>query len=94
MISKTLTQNITNITELKKNPVELSKHNETCVLSNGKPCFYSVSPERMAELLDAEKLALELSEMRSTLIQSLESMHDGGLINWAIKDTIFSKLGV
>ena len=94
MISKTLTQNITNITELKKNPVELSKHNETCVLSNGKPCFYSVSPERMAELLNAEKQALSLSEMRSTLIQSLESMHDGGLINWAIKDTIFSKLGV
>lgn len=94
MISTILSQNITNITELKKNPVELSKHNETCVLSNGKPCFYSVSPERMAELLNAEKQALSLSEMRSTLIQSLESMHDGGLINWAIKDTIFSKLGV
>lgn len=93
MISTILSQNITNITELKKNPVELSKHNETCVLRNGKPCFYSVSPERMAELLNAEKQALSLSEMRSTLIQSLESMHDGGLINWAIKDTIFSKLG-
>lgn len=55
MINTVLSKNITNITELKKNPVELSKHNETCVLSNGRPCFYSVSPERMKELLDAEK---------------------------------------
>lgn len=55
MISSILSKNITNITELKKNPVELSKHDETCVLSNGKPCFYSVSPERMGQLLRGEK---------------------------------------
>lgn len=60
MINHTLVNNITNITSLKKNPVELSKHKETCVLSNGKPCFYSVSPERMQELLDKEKLAHDL----------------------------------
>ena len=94
MVTEIYTPITTSITELKKNPIKASEHDIVCVLNRCKPAFYTVSPERMAELLNAEKQALSLSEMRSTLIQSLESMHDGGLINWAIKDTIFSKLGV
>lgn len=81
MISTILTANITNITELKKNPVELSKSKETCVLSNGKPCFYSVSPERMAELLQSY-------ESLKRVKRSIHSMHDGGLINFAVMDTL------
>ena len=81
MINQTLTPNITNITQHKKNPVELSKSPETCVLSNGKPCFYSVSPDRMLELLQAH-------EALKRVTRSIHSMHDGGLINWAVMDTL------
>ena len=55
MISSILVNNITNITELKKNPVVLSNTDVTCVLSNGKPCFYTVSPEKMNDLLSLSK---------------------------------------
>lgn len=81
MIYGTLTQNITNITAVKKNPVELSKSKETCILSNGKPCFYSVTPERMAELLDAH-------EALKRVTRSIHSMYEGGQINWAVMDTL------
>ena len=81
MISQTLTPNITNITQLKKNPVELSKSPETCILSNGKPCFYSVSPDRMLELLQAY-------EALRRVTRSIHSMYEGGQINWAVMDTL------
>lgn len=67
MISSILVNNITNITELKKNPVELSKVSETCVLSNGKPCFYSLSTDRMSDLLEKEN---ELSRLKENLKES------------------------
>ena len=50
MISSILVKNVTNITELKKNPVVVSDADITCVLSNGKPCFYTVSLEKMETL--------------------------------------------
>lgn len=81
MISKTLVSNITNITNLKKNPVELSKSEETCVLNNGVPCFYAVTPDRMLELLQAH-------EALKRVKKSIHSMHDGGLIDWAVMDTL------
>lgn len=81
MISKTLTPNITNITEVKKNPVKLSTSSETCVLSNGKPCFYAVSQERMLELLQSY-------EALKRVTRSIHSMHEGGQINWAVMDTL------
>lgn len=80
MINKTLVSNITNITNLKKNPVELSKSAETCVLNNGIPCFYAVTPDRMLELLQAH-------EALKRVTRSIHSMHEGGLINWAVMDT-------
>ncbi len=94
MISTILSANITNITELKKNPVELSKHKETCVLSNGKPCFYSVSPERMDELLKKERELNSKEKINSDLFNSIQSMQNNGLINWAVMDTLLSKFDI
>lgn len=73
MISEILTSNVVNITELKRTPVELANHRETCVLNNGKPCFYTVSSERMAELLEVEKKyedALEKIDSCETWLES------------------------
>lgn len=83
MISTTLTKNITNITELKKNPVELSKHSETCVLSNGRPCFYALSAERMAELLEIEKSHSDalnkLNTCEDWIYSTYQAMSEGNL---------------
>lgn len=43
------------ITELKVNPIQVADHDVVCVLSRSKPVFYTVTPERMEELLYAEE---------------------------------------
>lgn len=49
---------LTNITlavsELKKNPMIATENSEMCILNRNKPVYYTVSPERMAELLEIE----------------------------------------
>lgn len=42
------------ITDLKKNPMAVFGEREVCILNRNKPTYYTVSPERMAELLAAE----------------------------------------
>lgn len=49
------------ISEMKKNPIEMSKHLSVCVMAYRKPVFYTVQPERYAELLKAES---ELSKLK------------------------------
>lgn len=51
------------------------------VLSNGKPCFYAVSQDRMLELLQSY-------EALKRVTGSIHSMYEGGQINWAIMDTL------
>lgn len=43
------------ITDLKKNPMAVFGEREVCILNRNKPTYYTVSPERMAELLEVEK---------------------------------------
>jgi len=50
-----LSNNITCISELKKNPSAIKDNLDTCVLSHNKPVYYTVNPSRYAELLKAEK---------------------------------------
>lgn len=94
MINQTLTKNITNITELKKNPVAVADSESTCVLNNGKPCFYTISPKKMESLSkflnfsgENEELLLDtiISEMTP---RDLEALKEDGLIR---KDT-FSRI--
>lgn len=49
-----LSNNITCISELKKNPSAIKDNLDTCVLSHNKPVYYTVNPSRYAELLKAE----------------------------------------
>ena len=57
-----LSQNITSISELKKNPSAVKSNVDTCVMSHNKPAYYTVSPLRYAQLLRAEK---ELNDIAS-----------------------------
>lgn len=75
MISEILTSNVVNITELKRTPVELANHKETCVLNNGKPCFYTASVGRMAELLEIEKDHIDALEKLNLCENWLESSY-------------------
>lgn len=43
------------ITELKVNPMQVAEHQMVCVLSRSKPVFYTLTPERMEELLYVEE---------------------------------------
>lgn len=100
MINSVLVKNITNITELKKNPVVVADTDVTCVLSNGKPCFYTVSSKKMESLSkfvnfngDNESLLIDtiINEMTG---HDLNSLHEDGFIG---KDTfarIVISLGV
>lgn len=62
MISSILVSNITNITELKKNPVIVADTDVTCILNNGKPCFYTVSPKKMESICHLSNLIGENKE--------------------------------
>ena len=42
------------VSELKKNPMVAIKENQLCILNRNAPAFYTVTPERMAELLKIE----------------------------------------
>lgn len=50
-----LSNNVTCISQLKKNPSAVKDNIVTCVLSHNKPVYYTVNPSRYAELLEAEK---------------------------------------
>ena len=56
-----LSENITCISELKKNPGKFKSNKSTCVLSHNKPAYYMVHPLEYARLLRIEK------EFNSTL---------------------------
>ena len=56
-----LSENITCISELKKNPSKFKTNKSTCVLSHNKPAYYMVHPLEYARLLRIEK------EFNSTL---------------------------
>lgn len=62
MVTEIYTAITTSISELKKNPVKAAEHDVVCVLNRCKPAFYTVSPERMKELLDAEQKLKELMQ--------------------------------
>lgn len=50
-----LSENITCISELKKNPSKVKDVKSTCVLSHNKPAYYTVHPLEYARLLRIEK---------------------------------------
>lgn len=54
-MSLVLTDNITSISELKKNPSAIKGKQEVCVLSHNKPAYYCISPERFAWLTKIEE---------------------------------------
>lgn len=55
MKSVILSENLTNISELKKNPSRYKANKSTCVLSHSKPVYYMVHPLEYARLLRIEK---------------------------------------
>lgn len=55
MTTEIFTKVTLGITELKVNPMQVAEHDMVCVLSRSKPAFYTVSVERMEELLSAEE---------------------------------------
>ena len=49
------------LAKFKLHPTRNAQENPvTCVLSNNKPAFYTVSPERMEQLIKAEEKLKEL----------------------------------
>lgn len=50
-----LSENITCISELKKNPSKFKGNKSTCVLSHNKPAYYMIHPLEYARLLRIEK---------------------------------------
>lgn len=50
-----LSENITCISELKKNPSKFKESKSTCVLSHNKPAYYMIHPLEYARLLRIEK---------------------------------------
>lgn len=42
------------ITELKKDPMMVAEETQVCVMKRGKPAYYVVSVERMAEIAEME----------------------------------------
>ena len=63
MVTEIYTAITTSISELKKNPVKAAEHDVVCVLNRCKPAFYTVSPERIAQLIEAEEKLKELQEL-------------------------------
>ena len=59
-----LSENVTCISELKKNPSAVKENIDTCVLSHNKPVYYIVNPLRYAQLLRAEKELNDLASKR------------------------------
>ncbi|WVH13591.1 antitoxin [Acinetobacter phage vB_AbaM_fThrA] len=57
-----LSENVTCISELKKNPSAVKSNIDTCVLSHNKPVYYTVNPLRYAQLLRAEKELNDISK--------------------------------
>lgn len=57
-----LSENVTCISELKKNPSAVKGNIDTCVLSHNKPAYYTVNPSRYEQLLNAEKELKELQQ--------------------------------
>lgn len=84
-----LTDKIVSVTDFRKDPMQGNKQDLLCVLKNSKPEFYCIDPVRLAELLRKEKKS---DKVLTSLADSLLSMHEGGLINWAVMDTLLSKV--
>lgn len=81
MISSVLVNNITNITELKKNPAVVADTDITCVLSNGKPCFYTVSSEKMESLQPLVEFSDENESFLISTIFSEMTGHERSIFN-------------
>ena len=70
------------LAKFKLHPTKKAQENPiTCVLAHNVEAFYTVTPERMRELLQAH-------EALKRVTRSIHSMHEGGLINWAVMDTL------
>lgn len=61
-MSLLLADNITSISELKKNPSAIRGLQEVCVLSHNKPAYYCLSPERFDWLLKIESFYMDKLE--------------------------------
>jgi len=58
------------ITELKKDPMMVAEETQVCVMKRGKPAYYVVSVERMAEIAEMEsRLNADKSEVSSQLLE-------------------------
>ena len=69
-----LIQNI-GLARFKLHPTRVAQENPiTCVLSHSRAAFYTVTAERMAELLRAEQMLEAARLERSSLKQSNESL--------------------
>ena len=81
-----------NISSLQRTTKPLVENDVVCVMRQYEPAFYTVLPERMNVLLESESKANSAVEKLNSLKKSIKSMHDGGLINWAVMDTLMGKL--
>lgn len=87
MLHKTLSNNITSISELKKNPMSVVSGDVTCVLNHNSPAFYIISAQKMESI--SELLSLS-SKNEMFLIDTIFSemtpynrslLNESGLIN-------------
>jgi len=92
MVTEIYSSVTTSISELKKNPIKAASHDVVCVLNRCKPAFYTVTPERMAELLDTKSKLDEINEANTDLIQIINDMHSKGLLPYAIYSEIHDNI--
>ena len=71
-----LSESIISITDLKKNPTTVSETPITCVLSHNSPAFYTVSNDKMMDLLELEFNKRKQDEMILKLKNGLISFED------------------
>lgn len=65
MFNNLLCNEVSSISEFKKNPVRVTDHIMVAVLNHNKPCFYAVNPSRLDQLIRAEN---ELNKLKEGLI--------------------------
>jgi hypothetical protein len=68
---------------------EVRTHKELCVMVHKREAFYSVTPERMNDLLNTEK---EINYFSKSLEDMLNEMHSNGRIDHDVYQELFGLL--
>lgn len=68
---------------------EVRTHKELCVMVHKREAFYSVTPERMNDLLNTEK---EINYFSKSLEEMLNEMHSNGRIDHDVYQELFGLL--